>query len=245
MVRKIAGAVLALALVISANVGTAIADETNVFTSASMSLTWSDNNGTSGDHAWNWTGTSGGPTYDPADGQWTIPSTGLFQWDTVHFDADPVISGNFAVTNNTAVTQTFTLNISMPTVFVAGATTIFGGSAISINDSDISGLATLGTAPGTSIYRAKVDGAVVHSLYAPGYSLAASFPFPVTNSDSLSYAFLPGPAGVAVDIGIDHTFTLSPGDRATINSTFVIIPEPATLSLLAFGVVAIIRRKSR
>ncbi len=244
MFRSFTRLALALTLVVSVGGRLAVADETNFFTSAAMDLTWND--GTNGgDRTWNWTGTGDSTTYNPPDGSWNIPQTGVFSWQNVHFDADPMISGAFSVTNNTAVTQTFTLNISMPTVFVAGSTTIFGSSSISINDANSSTSASMGTSGGTSIYRAKVDGSVVKTLFDAPYSLSSGFPFPITASDSMSYAFLPGPAGVAVDIGIDHTFTLSPGDIATVNSTFVIIPEPATLSLLAFGVVALIRRKSR
>lgn len=242
-VRKFILPAFTIALAINFCIPTAQADESNVFTSATMSVSWNTGQWST---TWHGSGT-GGTTHSPEDGSQNLGGGALLlEWTDVFFDADPVIAGNFAVTNNTAVTQTFVLNISMPTFFPAATTTIFGGSGITINDSNINGSATMGTVPGVSMYRAKVDGVVVHTLFDSPYSLSSGFPSPILASDSQNYAFLAGPnGGVLVDIGIDHTFTLSPGDRATINSTFVIIPEPATMGLLVLGGLFILRRKSR
>lgn len=45
---------------------------------------------------------------------------------------------------------------------------------------------------------------------------------------------------------ITHSFTLTPGDSASFLSRFdVIVPEPATLSLLALGALVMRRRSAR
>lgn len=45
--------------------------------------------------------------------------------------------------------------------------------------------------------------------------------------------------GVATQIGITLTFTLSPGDSAGITSRFEIVPEPSTLLLGGMGLLGL------
>lgn len=223
------------------------ADETNAFQGATISILWGDT-GTENDWDLEVPGnTDGSPISTPPDGSYNGNGL-LFEWSGVYFNADPIIAGNFAVTNNSAVPQTFSLNVIMPTAFVTGGTTSHaGGSAISVSDANFAGGSSMSTFAGFSIYASKVNGVTSHTLYNAPYSLTTPVIFPPsTASDNAGFGFIPGP-GVALitSIGIDHTFTLSPGDRATVNSNYIIVPEPATMSLFVIGSLMILRRKSR
>ncbi|MBX3395225.1 MAG: PEP-CTERM sorting domain-containing protein [Phycisphaerae bacterium] len=232
-------AVAAIALVSIGSV--ARADESNAFQGATITLSWGSGN--------SWTlpipgSTDGSPEYSVPDGSqstsgWTLT------WSNVYFNADPVVAGVFAVTNNTGVTQTYSLNVLMPTAFATGgSTTISGGSAISVVDANASGGMTMSATSGSSIYTAKVNGVGVRTLFDDPYTL--SNPPPFATSDNLNYGPEAGPnVAFLNNIGIDHSFTLSPGDQATVNSVFVIVPEPTTMSLLVLGSVFVLRRKTR
>lgn len=230
---------------LSAFSASAIADESNTFNGATISIAWGES-GPSG-NSWNLNvpgNTDGSPDSHPADGSYNGSGL-LFEWADVYFNADPIIAGNFAVTNNSPVPQTFSLNVIMPTAFATGgSTTHDGGSAITVSDANFSGGSSLSTFAGFSIYASKVNGSVSHTLFDSPYSLTT--PPGTTNAAFLNFGPLAGP-GVALitSIGIDHTFTLSPGDRATVNSNYRIVPEPATLSLFVIGTVVMLRRRAR
>jgi hypothetical protein len=59
---------------------------------------------------------------------------------------------------------------------------------------------------------------------------------------------IPGPAALT-SIGIEHQFSLTPGDRATFTSFFVVqpapVPEPTSYSLLAIGGLMLLWRRRR
>jgi PEP-CTERM motif len=49
----------------------------------------------------------------------------------------------------------------------------------------------------------------------------------------------------ATNMGIQHSFTLTGGDSATMNSTFTIVPEPATMALAALGALGLVVVRAR
>ena len=174
------------------------------------------------------------------------------QWDLL-LDPDPSVSGSIALTNASAGTQTFTLNVSLPINPAnqppAGSAT-FGSSAISISDANGDSTATLGAQTGSAIYTAYINANVTQKqLFTAPYSKLVSQPGGVA-VDSQSF---PPPVtattALATSLGIQHSFTLTAGDSATMNSTFTItVPEPCSLVLAglgALGLVAVRARRSK
>jgi len=71
--------------------------------------------------------------------------------------------------------------------------------------------------------------------FLSGQTGIASFGTPIPSA--------PGPAAFA-SIGIEHTFTLTPGDRATFTSSFVVaVPSAGALSV--FGVAGLFGARRR
>lgn len=229
--------------VIAVSASAVRASDDNPFMGASISL--SHANGT-----WNIdipANADGSSTVNVPDGQqngngWSMA------WTDVFFDADPFIAGNFAVTNGTGAPQTFTLTVTMPTAFATGgSTTIDGGTAITVADANGSASATMSTLAPEPVYSAEINGGLVaRTLFDHAYSLSPVPAAFATTADFDNYFGEAGPAVALIsDVTIVHTFVLSPGDRATVNSTFNIVPEPATMALLAIGAFAIVRRRIR
>ena len=182
------------------------------------------------------------------DGSATAPGVVTIAWDSVSVDIDPGVSGNWAITNNSAVTQIFSLIIDAPVLPVAPSSLMFGSTSISIADADFSGAAALSTVALTALYNGRVDLAPVTpatNLFGAPFTLMA--PPGGTASSTASFGVfpgsVPGPA-VAGFIGIQHVFSLSPGDRATFNSTFhLVVPEPGTLALLGLSLLVLAARR--
>jgi hypothetical protein len=169
------------------------------------------------------------------------------QWSGV-VDVDPAINSAFAITNNTAVDQTFIVTLSLPTVgAITAPSTIFGGTTVSI--SGAGSQETVSTPAGDFLYRAFTGagfvGAPADLLPSP-FSLSSD-PIGLPNAHGpVNYGPANGPGLAAVDsIGIRHAFVLTPGGTATVNGTFVIVPEPTSLGVLALAGFAVIRRRNR
>jgi hypothetical protein len=183
----------------------------------------------------------------------TATQTGSYtmQWDLL-LDPDPSVSGSVALTNASAGTQTFTLNVSLPISGSAApaGSSIFGSSAISVSDANGDSTANLNAPAGGAIYTAFVNSPAVNqkTLFPVSTSplpLAVSIPGGVNVG---SQSFSSGNLTVAASaLGIQHSFTLSSGDSATMNSTFTItVPEPCTLALAAIGGLGLVAaRRSR
>lgn len=182
----------------------------------------------------------------------TVNQTGSYnlQWDLM-LDADPSVSGSVALTNASAGTQTFTLNVSLPispSPSPAGSN-IFGSSAITVSDANGDAAATLNAPAGGAIYTAFINSPAVNqkTLFPVGVA-----PLPLTVSipggvNVASQTFSTGTTSAAASIlGIQHSFTLTAGDSATMNSTFTItVPEPCTVALAAIGGLGLLVVRAR
>ncbi len=189
-------------------------------------------------------GSSSAPNqYVVADGSHS--GTGyLVEWDGVSFDLDPGVSGNWSVTNTSLVTQTMVLAVVVPVLPVGPSSLMFGSTTVSVSDANFDGIGVLTNVAPTSAYVGLIDLAPVaaSALLTDPYVLSAppGGTIGATASFGVFPGSVPGPA-VTASIGIQHVFTLTPGDRATFNSTFFLIavPEPGTLVLALVGIAGL------
>lgn len=181
-----------------------------------------------------------------ASGLWTDPN-GVIQIDgwNAQLKVDPFVFNNLTVTNISSVAQTFTATVLLPIPGGFSYNQIIDSSiGVAITDS----ITTLGGVLGDGatispvsggIYSGEINGSGVLPLLAATISCASNG-CSTSLSDPLAGDF-DGPAGPgsATSIGITLSFTLGAGDSAAITSRFEIIPEPATLGLLAGGLVGL------
>ena len=173
----------------------------------------------------------------------TVNQAGSYnlQFDLL-LDPDPSISGSVALTNAAGSTQTFTLNVSQSIASTPAGSAIFGSSSISIGDANFDSASTVGAPTGSAIYTAFINSNVSQkTLFAAPYTLSKNGVPGGTAVDSQTY---PPPiattTAAATTMGIQHSFTLTAGDSATMNSTFTItVPEPCTLVLAGLGALGL------
>ena len=119
-----------------------------------------------------------------------------------------------------------------------------GSSAITVTDANFNSTATMSTQTGVAIYTALIDGTQLipsGELFPDAYSLTATGLGAANSANSSFTSTTPMP--LASSMGINHLFNLTPGDNATVNSTFYVIPEPMTISLLGLGGLALLKRR--
>jgi hypothetical protein len=200
---------------------------------------------------WNWqnAGSPGTWVQDAVNpNQWAINGNVTRSTFAIDFglqlDPDPFISNSFNLTNNTAVTQTYTVTVTLPiSPAVAFPSQTFGSVSGSLVDGNGDGASLVTTTgPGSAIYTAIIDGTDYMQLITDPFSISAP-PFATTPIGPANFGLLSGQPGANSTIGIRNTFTLSPGDSVNFVSTFLIIPSPGAVSLLALGGLVAARRR--
>jgi hypothetical protein len=165
-------------------------------------------------------------------------------------ELDPSISASVDVVNTTTSLQNYTLTFMLPVSAIPGSTRMAGSTQGGVTDTGGDG-ATLSTVgAGSALYFGQIDGVnVPASALFPNLTSITAGSF-LSTSQSANFGLpgvtTPGPA-VGSSIGIEHQFSLTPGDRATFTSVFVVnpVPEPGSLSLLALGGLALFYRHRR
>lgn len=182
--------------------------------------------------SFNWTGFMSNPTMG-----WEI------DWN-LNIDTDPQITGVTSVTSLMPNTANFTFNISALSTVGIAAPTVSGASTITVLDTNANG-ATMGALTGGSLYDALIAASSQQTLFNDPFSLVA----PPNGIDFAGAAWGPQastvPLGLGDVFGINHSFSLTSQDQATVNSSFFIVPEPATFGIVALGGLMLLRRRNR
>jgi hypothetical protein len=173
-----------------------------------------------------------GSNATPSSGNFTVQS-----WNLT-LDQDPTVLNFFALQNNLAVAQTFTITVIIPTAGSFGPPSVVNGSiGGSVTDTTGNG-ATLTNFGTNSIYTALVDGSPVQTLLDNPQSYTAGA-FGTQTFGPAAFGPTVVGYGATSSIGIQVQFTLSPGDIASYTSVFTLIPEPGTLMLVAAGIAGL------
>ena len=187
--------------------------------------------------SWMW---SGNWSANGASVSWSgIPST----WT----GSSMSMGGNFVIRNNTAQTQNFVIDVTLPGSFAAGTQWLVGGSAAGsmVNLNPFAGSLT-STGP---LWTASFDGTTLGSLFS---NVNASVdPFFTGSIGSQSFGSpIPGQpytGGLSSAARIRLSLTLSAGMEATVTSSFAaqVVPAPGALALLALAAATGSRRRRR
>lgn len=163
----------------------------------------------------------------------------------LQFSTDAFVLINLTVMNVSDVVQTYSFSFSVPLDPVYTNSTFYGGStAGSVTDNGASPFAIAACAGEKAFYEGKIDGSTVLSIYDTSTSWGVLWGGGTTNINAVNVGlpgpFMPGPAAIN-SIGIDHSFTLTPGDVIAVTSYFQVTPEPASISILGFGWLVLAR----
>lgn len=163
---------------------------------------------------------------------------------TFSYDEDPYVTGGFSAINSSGATQTFTFIFTSPVVPALTPSTLYGGSMSGSITAGKTVPATVSTVSGTPLYWGMIDGTPVLPFYPDPQSWTISTAGATMNISARNEPITnPGPAAMN-NISMQFKFTLTPDDIATMNGTFVVlIPEPATLSILGLGGLVLLRRR--
>ena len=191
-----------------------------------------------GDGTFGLSGNAGGPI---------VGASFNCDWSIV-VNEDPQITSTFTLTNISAVTQTFTMNVTLP-IAAFGPTTVQGGyygdavNGTVYTDANNSGSVTLATVGGTPFYQALVNGILSQGLGS--FTLTADCGAGCigdTSQESWGTPIPSAPFGPAsTNMRIRWNFSLTAGDSVSTKGFFQVepVPEPATLVLMGFGLAAI------
>ena len=245
------GLVLALVSVLVVFFVVPVSYANNVVVDPQVSISWQDATGAGGQWSMAFPvgqelrvgGKEGSVSLSGADNlnKYGLQSSGLTYFNMA-FNTDPYITGGFAFINGTLSTQTYTIIFQSPVTPAITPSTLYGGSMSGSFTADPTA-AMVTTTLNTPLYWGMIDGSPVLPIYNdPSSWSAAANASGTIAAVNMVPPTLVGPAANN-NISIQFKFTLTPGDTATMNGAFVVIPEPATLALLGLGGLLMCRKK--
>ncbi len=178
---------------------------------------------------------------------WEIPAGA-----SVSSDPDPFITTGFTFVSTSATTSDFIVIASNFSADAIATPIISGQTNWDLTDANNSGSATLDqeSSATESLYNAFFGGdGDVRELIPPDITSGS---LPVNASGvvigEVDGAYSDDPAGAGLSIGeafgIRHEFSLTPFDRITVQSTFIIeVPEPTSFALAAVVVVGLLAHR--
>jgi hypothetical protein len=187
--------------------------------------------------------------------EWTLPSPvdlvadgktlGRIDQLSLRYDTDPGVSLGFAVTAGNSATQFQVTSSTVPFTPLIN-TLAFATAAVTVTDNDGTGASATGLFSGSKAYEARYNGpAVVWARLVDPVTCGVDDSMTGSERRPSGTGRQAVPAPVS-SVESEFYFTLSAKDQASGTSRFDItgvVPEPATLSLLALGALALIRRR--
>jgi hypothetical protein len=158
---------------------------------------------------------------------------------SIQSDSDPSVNLLFGVaagaTNTTFDIQSAVVSFSSltnPQAYASAAVTL---------TSDSNGETLTGLFDGGKTYQARYNGTSVYASLVDGFSISGNQS--VTDGDREPTNGTELISDTLSSIQSEFNFTLSAQEQASGTSRFEVTPEPATLSLLALGGLALVRRR--
>ncbi|MEO1237438.1 MAG: PEP-CTERM sorting domain-containing protein [Planctomycetota bacterium] len=188
--------------------------------------------------------------------QWTLDNpivNGQGAWNldqaVVTFESNPFVSQAFSFTNITGNTADFVFSSSVISSVDFASPVISGNSAVNVNVAAAATTdATLAALSNDSVYAASIGADEVQTLFDGPFSITTPSAGSPVGSDSGNFESVSTP-GVSLEIGevvtLSSTFSLTGDSNATFSNVLAVVPEPASLALVAAGGLLTLGRRRR